>query len=145
MARSSATRHGKGGVGGPAKGAGNGRPPAPQFAPGNPGYTDAGGGPNGGHGSKPTPKTLERAERIRRHHENLDAIAFNPEMLASARVAASVHALDRLEGKPVQPTINANVDDVSRLSDADIRDELARLLRAGVAAGEGTDEPGVQG
>jgi hypothetical protein len=121
--RTSGTRHGNGaGYGGQAKGeparaeSGDREP----FPPGNP----------GGPGCTATEKSAARAERIRRHHDNLDGIAFDATAPAAARVAASAQVLDRIEGKPVQRTINHHTADPNALTDAEL---------AAIAGGSGED------
>lgn len=123
------------GWGGPAKGKGTGGPKlgVENLMPGD-------------HGQpRPTAEAVaagkSRAERMR---AILDEIASDPKAPPQARVAAADRLLDRIEGKPVQTNLNANVDDVSRLSDDDLhaelarqRAELARLRGESVEAGTG--------
>lgn len=54
--------------------------------------------------------------------------------------AAAEALLNRLQGMPVARNLNANTDDISRLSDGDLIAELARAERATAAAGAGTAE-----
>ena len=98
------------------------------------------GGPANGPGATPkTPRPFssdwqpsvdaklrgkEMAERMR---HVLASVAEDDEAPPQARVAAADKLLDRLEGRPVQPNVTLNVDDVGKLSDADLTAELARL------------------
>ena len=135
MARSSATRRGNGaGLYGAAKGAGNGRPAAPPFAPGNPGYADAGGGPNGGHGSRATFKSLSRQDRIDALME-MQWTAAHDAQSEVVRLQAQNALLDRIDGKPVQRTINHHTADPSALTDA----ELAAIAIGGGFASAGAE------
>lgn len=73
----------------------------------------------------------EKQERATLLNDNLFDIATDPNQPGGVRVMASVGALDRLEGKPVQRTITANADDLARLSDDELRAELERFGRTG--------------
>lgn len=72
------------------------------------------------------PEKVARADLL---NDNLFDIATDPNQPGGVRVMASVGALDRLEGKPVQRTITANADDLARLSDDELRAELERFGR----------------
>ena len=74
-----------------------------------------------------TPAGVDRKARNARMKEILAEIAEDTTAPHAARVNAADKWLDRDEGKPVQTNINANVDDVSKLSDDELRAELARL------------------
>jgi hypothetical protein len=53
-------------------------------------------------------------------------------------IAAAREFGDRVVGKPIQTNINANVDDISKLSDNDLRAELERLGGNATSTFEGT-------
>ena len=95
------TRKGNGpGWGGAAKGE-SALPATRTFAPDNAGNPDAGGS---GGGSRPTFKSLAKAERIDRLKEMQWALAHEAEQEA-VRLAAMDKLLDREEGKAAQHTI----------------------------------------
>lgn len=73
----------------------------------------------------------EKQERTALLNDNLFDIATDPAQPGGVRVMASIGALDRLEGKPVQRTITANADDLARLTDDELRAELERFGRSG--------------
>lgn len=78
------------GWGGPAKGPGKGSPKAPPFPKGNPGRQPA------------SEKRIATHERLAKHYDNLDQIATDISQPGAARVAASVHVIEFLQGKAVQ-------------------------------------------
>lgn len=137
MPASSGTRYGNGaGWGGPAKGAG-----APKAPP-----LDGGGiGPGRGHLSEKTvARQLSRLERqddydrrfdealdrteamAKRLHERINSAKGDMGFAALASAAGRLDAevMDRTRGRPVQTNLNVNRDDVTALSDAELRAEL---------------------
>lgn len=159
----SGTRKGNGaGHGGPATGLGQG---------------DGWGGPTSGYEPKPAQQfTAENAEATgfdfteapkdrngraipssrrelkRRRAERMEDVLFGladdvaQHPMVRLNAATKLHAI--YEGQPVARNINANVDDVSQLSDDAIRDELARLSREATSPAEGdaaADLPGESG
>ena len=147
MPASSGTRYGNGaGWGGPAKGAGSA---APSFTTGAGEPTrEKGPGPGRGHISEATAAKraadAERGEEMRRVLRDI-AVAGRSEM---ARVQAAQALLNRIEGMPVQANLNVNSDDLSHLTDDELRAELARISAEadrGDAEAEGQSElPGVR-
>lgn len=124
------------GHGGPAKGAGRGGDAKPFTAdsPTREWYPGGKGDPM---------KMAARADRreIRRQRveeieDHLYDLALNAERQETQVLAATrLHAI--YEGQPVARQITANVDDVSRLNDDDLRNELARLGGAATGAASG--------
>ena len=68
-------------------------------------------------------------------------IARDEEALPQTRVMAAATVLDRIEGKAVQRSITATADDLARLSDDDLRRELARFGGAEVEDTAGNSTP----
>lgn len=145
----SGTRYGNGaGWGGPAKGAGK---PARAFDADDAAAVRPAAGPGRGHISETTAAkqavAAERAEQMRAVLAEI-AVAGRSEM---ARVQAAQALLNRIEGMPVQANLNVNTDDVSRLSDDELRAELARLggdaaaaATGDAAAGDSPELPGLR-
>jgi len=69
-----------------------------------------------------------RAERAEFLKDHLFALATGAENELT-QLRASEAWLDRHEGKPIQRVINATVDDITKLDDVAIADEIARLTR----------------
>lgn len=124
---------------------------------GEPGQGDGWGGPAKGAGAgpealipgQPEEKAALTAENVRGRVERVSALEdklFTLAMTAEREetqisAAAKLHAI--YEGQPVARQISAQVDDIERLNDAELRDELARLSRAGTEAKAGTAAKGV--
>ncbi len=120
------TRHGHGhGYGGSAKGETALPAARAPFEPGNPGFSGAGAPPGAVGGSLPTYKSLAKGERVDALKELQWKVANFGTQADGVRLAAMDKLLDREEGKPVQPTVNMHIDDLSSLSDDEIRAELA--------------------
>lgn len=81
----------------------------------------------------------ERREKVLRMYEE---IVDDPEQPVMARITAGDKLLDRIDGKPMQTNLNLNRDDVSRLSDAELEAEIARLEREAAGAAAGEAKPG---
>ena len=145
---------GKGdGWGGPPKGAGRGgearnsRPEKnrPDVAPKVPSFADAPkAGPGRGHvsvsGEDRRARDAERSEIAQEKLFSLVTTANRQETQLSAAVAL----LNRIDGMPIARNLNANVDDLSRLSDVELQAERERLGRAMREVREGrvaTDVP----
>lgn len=122
MARSAGTRRGTGaGWGGPAKG-GSPTPTRSAFEAGN---TIA-----VGHGH-PTATVHEQnqardAERAQALKDHLFTLATSAER-QDTQVRAAEAWLNRQEGMPVARNVNLNLNEVSRLTDADLDAEISRL------------------
>lgn len=138
------------------------RPPGPGRGHHEPigagiGQGDGWGGPAKGEGS-PLPSILtgvrrgqgvggiDRKQRDAEWAEllkqQLMELALNAKR-EETRVNAAQAMLARLEGAPINRNINANVDDLAALSDAELQSEIERLDRAARAAGEGSMAPPV--
>jgi hypothetical protein len=78
---------------------------------------------------------MSKSERIAAHIESLERIAKAAEAEGryNEAISATSHVLNRLEGLPVARNINMDGNTLGALSDAELRDELARLDRAAAA------------
>jgi len=118
------------GWGGQAKGAGNGK--------GKQNFKGA--GPGAGNFAI---DGEARAEREARHAQEMREfyydVAHNPEEPTPNRISAATHLLSRIEGLPVQKVVSANVDPLSRMSEAELAAELERQ-RMKVASFEAAKE-----
>ena len=147
MPRTRGTRHGNGGSGvgwgGEAKGAGSG--PAQPFTIDTPTRTDFRGSGDPSKARTRADKKATRDSRVEQLEELLFDLASSNEQPGNVRVtaAARLHAI--YEGQPVARVINHNVDDVGQLSDADLRNELARLGGTPADAPAGDEAAGVSG
>jgi hypothetical protein len=87
-------------------------------------------------------KSRLRREQHEKHLDRLNEIALGLAVGAPANLSVSIAAArefgDRVVGKPIQTNINANVDDISKLSDNDLRAELERLGGNATSTFEGT-------
>jgi len=87
-------------------------------------------------------KQALREQRTEALEDQLYALAFEAERQETQVQAASrLHAI--YNGMPVQATITHTTDDLGSMSDADLRDELARLARESGLAGEGSPPKGL--
>ena len=135
------TPGGNAGWGGPPKGAGRGGParhPKKEFKKSGepnvgvalvPDFDGTQPGPGRGHFSV---AGEERAERQRRHDEEMSEIQYDLAHNAprpETRLAAAVGYQNRLVGTPVARNLNTNVDDIAELSDEQLAERLARLDR----------------
>lgn len=98
------------------------------------------------------PNLDKRAQRQKRAEEAEDKLyeLFTSAERQETQLAAAKEYLNRVEGMPIARNINANVDDISRLSDAELDARLADLARrtaedVGGEAAQGVPEesPGV--
>ncbi len=143
MAATRGTRRGNGvgvgqGWGGSPKGAGTGKRPAYKA-----GERMEGQGAGRGNFSL---AGEERRARDERHAELMKERMFTLALGAEreeTQLSASVAYLNRLEGTPLTRTLNASIDDLSSLSDDDLRAEIERLDRAAREAGAGNVAPAV--
>lgn len=116
------------------------------------GQGDGWGGPAKGKGSDvediriPGASAEKRAlSATKREREAAIAEEMRAKLLKLARsaereetqLAAASKLLDRIEGQPIARQISATVDDVSNLSDDEIRERLARLGRGGTPSRRG--------
>lgn len=120
---------------------------------------DGWGGPAKGKGMAPGEGLIHDPEEIKRRHlANLKTreqrtAALEERLLELAlhakREETSVAAATRLhaiyEGQPVSRTLTAKVDDIERLSDDELRGELARLGRTQAQAAKRGQAKGVPG
>jgi hypothetical protein len=119
---------------------------------------DGWGGPAKGAGMGPEGLIHDPEEIKRRHLANLKTreqrtAALEERLLELAlhakREETSVAAATRLhaiyEGQPVSRTLTAKVDDIERLSDDELRGELARLGRTQAQAAKRGQAKGVPG
>lgn len=120
------------GWGGPAKGAGKTDPiaPASKLTP--------------GCSREKRALTLTKREireaRVAALEDRLFHLALKAEREETqVSAAARLHAI--YEGQPMARQLTLQVDDVSQLSDHEIRAELARIGRSVFEAGEGTSPP----
>lgn len=136
MPRNAITRLGNGigqgaGWGGPARGAGRGGA-ARAYTAGCPTRRTFPGGQ--GDPGKRVARDEERASRAATADElraHLSHLAFHAER-EETQLSAAVALLNRIEGLPVARNVNLAVDDLSRLTDAELEAEIARLnCRAG--------------
>ena len=141
--KSSATRRGNGaGHGGSARGAGK-HGTRPAYTADSPTRMDA-SDLNDDPEAQAHRAAMRRDNRTRRIKawDALDALVDDP--AHPAHFSATRETLNRLDGMPVQPTITAAVNDIARLTDADIAAELARLEREAAALIDGTTGEAVQ-
>jgi hypothetical protein len=126
------------GWGGPAKGAGSSVPLGPK-----PENMRADGAAKE-YRERKSEKVRDRQARVAMMEDKLFDLAMGAEREETQiNAAAKLHAI--YEGTPVQRSITAAVDDVSRLNDHELRAELARLSREASEAGEGDTPPGGAG
>jgi hypothetical protein len=83
-----------------------------------------------------------RAERTQQLEDHLFRLATSAEQEIT-QVQASRHLHAIYNGQPVARNVNLNVDDVSQLTDDELRAELARASGAAANSGEGATPPGV--
>ena len=150
---------GNAGWGGPPKGAGRGGParhPTKEFKKsGEPNvgaalvrdFDGAQPGPGRGHVSSAGEDRRARdAARSEVAQETLFSLVIGADR-QETQLAAAVALLNRIDGMPIARNLNANVDDLSRLSDAELQAERERLgramheVRAGGVAPDVPDEP----
>jgi hypothetical protein len=104
-------------------------------ASGMPTMGDGWGGPPKGAGKpiKPGERLVARPIEVRQEleQEMLDRMVTiartSPNDFAATNAADKV--LDRLQGKPVQRTVTATLDDLARMTDEELDADLARNLR----------------
>jgi hypothetical protein len=84
-------------------------------------------------------KALRDEGRAEKYRQFIDDTVSNEAASAETRLRASAMGLDRIEGTPIARNINVNSDDISKLSDAEIAAELARLGRNGAKTAPGTE------
>jgi len=131
------------GYGGPAKGAGWGREKSGSvrqelkpFGPDNPAP------PRHRTPEELAARKLELAGRVDEYLDMWHEIACNRKEYTGNRMAAMEKAANRIEGTPVARNVNVNTDDVSHLSDDELRAELERISRAAGQAAAGNEAPG---
>lgn len=141
MPRKPSAGPGKGeGWGGPAKGA---RQPAPAFTRDSATRATIPGGR--GDPAKMAARRNRREiaeERSRKLEDHLYRLALKAKHEETQVTAATkLHAI--YQGQPVARNMNLNVDDVSQLSDDELRAEMARAGGASAAAAPGNAPEGV--
>lgn len=77
-----------------------------------------------------------KAQRVEQLEATLFDIAMHSER-DEARIMAATRLHAIYEGQPIARTISANVDDLSQLSDEQLKDDIARAARALGVAGQG--------
>lgn len=113
--------------GGPAKGAG--RCKALGLPAKGPGWGRLIPSPIGLKNANMTTEEMKKrdAERAEQMKKIILDIATDEKAHPETRLSAANSMLNRIEGQAVARNINANVDDVSSLSDDELRQDLARL------------------
>ena len=147
------TPGGNAGWGGPPKGAGRGGParhPKKEFKKSGvpnvgvalaPAFDGTMAGPGRGHVS---PAGEDRRARDAARSEVAQEKLFSLVTAADrqeTQLAAAVALLNRIDGMPIARNLNANVDALSRLSDAELQAERERLGRAMREVREGRVAP----
>ena len=84
-----------------------------------------------------------KEERVAVLEDTLFELATTGEAMTRINAATRLHAI--YEGQPVARQITHTVDEVAKLSDDDIRSELARLSREALDAGQGDAPPKLPG